>query len=170
MKLSALFRHDSGSRFGWIAAFFARFAAASVLLYTIYMLAGGYYARLICQLARPVLAIFGRRVIISKALLITEDIALNPVVFLSLVAAAANVPLPKRLQGAVAGFAILTALNAITVALAFLSYYRSSEALWTGTEFVSLTINFFVPVLLAFVLLPGKAMLPPSVDAGGGSE
>ena len=146
----------------WILAFFIRFLIASIILYAVYLKLGNYYARLICHGARPLVSLFGHRVIMSKALLITEDISLNPVVFLSLVIAVMNIPVGKKIRGAVIGIIILSLANSLTVSMAFLSYYRGSEALWTGTEFFNLTINFFLPLFLAFALLPVKSALPPS--------
>jgi hypothetical protein len=153
----------------WITVFFIRFVVASLLLYILYLRFGEHYARLIAHGASPLLALFGRKVIMSKAMLVTEDISLNPVVFLSLVFAVMKIPAVRKLRGAVTGFVILTAANSLTVAMAFLSYYRGSEALWTGTEFFSLTINFFLPLLLAFVLLPVIPVLPRlgAGDQGG---
>ena len=144
----------------WILVFFIRFLFASIILYLLYLKLGIYYARLICHGARPLVSLFGYRVVISRALLITEDISLNPVVFLSLVIAVMNVPVIKKLKGAVMGVIILTLANSLTVSMAFLSYYRGSETLWTGTEFFNLTINFFLPLFLAFALLPVKSALP----------
>ncbi|MFO7916095.1 MAG: hypothetical protein R6U43_10460 [Candidatus Krumholzibacteriales bacterium] len=144
----------------WILVFFIRFLFASIILYLLYMKLGIYYARLICHGARPLVALFGHRVMVSRALLITEDISLNPVVFLSLVIAVTNIPVMKKVRGAVIGVVILTLANSLTVSMAFLSYYRGSEALWTGTEFFNLTINFFLPLFLAFALLPVKSALP----------
>lgn len=162
-RIVKILKYLSGDRnrssTGWIAVFFIRFVIASLLLYLLFMKFGIHYSRLICRLAGPVLAIFNRRVIMSKAVLITEDIALNPVVFLSLVIATVNIPVIRKMRGAVIGVLILTAANSLTVAMAFMSYYRGSEALWTGTEFFNITINFFLPVFLLFVLLPVRSVL-----------
>ncbi|MBD3423776.1 MAG: hypothetical protein GF417_04985 [Candidatus Latescibacteria bacterium] len=161
MKIAELIsagRESSPTR--WILVFFARFLAASLVLYLIYIKLGVHYAKLISHGASPLVALFGHRVIISRAMSITEDIALNPVVFLSLVIAVMNIPIWERVRGAILGLVILTAANSITVALVFLSYYRDSEALWTGTEFFNLTINFFLPLLLAYALLPVRSHLP----------
>jgi hypothetical protein len=137
-----------------ILLFFLRFLAASVVLYLIYVVAGRFYTRIIALLASPLLSVFGYELVMDKANAITEDISLNPVVFLSLVIAVGAVPWRAKLKAAVIGAAILTALNSLTVFLAFASFYRNSERLWTGSEFLSLTINFFVPILLWLVLLP----------------
>ena len=82
---------------------------------------------------------FGYEFIMDNAVKITEDIALNPFVFLSLVAAVGHIPWKAKLRGAGIGIVILAAANALTVTLAFVSNYRQSEAWWTGTEFLSLT-------------------------------
>ncbi|HSG27336.1 MAG TPA: hypothetical protein VLA34_02560, partial [Candidatus Krumholzibacterium sp.] len=55
---------------------------------------------------------------------------------------------------------ILTAANILTVFLVFMSYYSGNEALWTGTEFFNLTINFFLPILLWFIFAPVRNLLP----------
>ena len=54
------------------------------------------------------------------------------------------------------GFAILTAANALTLFMVFLSYFKRSETLWAQSEFLNLTINFFVPILLWFALVPSS--------------
>jgi hypothetical protein len=140
--------------------FFLRFLAASIALYIAYLLARTYYLRLIALLAKPLLAAFGYKIIMEKAALITEDISLNPVVFLSLVIAVGKIPWRPKLRAAAVGVAVLTAANAITVFLTFMSYYRNSERLWAGTEFLALTINFFVPILLWLALLPIRSAFP----------
>jgi len=137
-----------------ILLFFFRFLAASIALYLVYVVAGRFYTRLIALLASPLLSAFGYELVMDKANAITEEISLNPVVFLSLVIAVGAIPWRAKLKAAVIGAAILTALNSLTVFLAFASFYRDSERLWTGSEFLSLTINFFVPILLWLVLLP----------------
>lgn len=140
--------------------FFFRFLAVSIVLYIAYILGGKYYSHFIAILAKPLLAAFGYEIIMNKAALITEDISLNPVVFLSLVIAVGKIPWRLKLRAAAAGIAVLTAANAITVFLVFLSSYRNSERLWTGTEFLSLTMNFFVPILLWMALLPIRSVFP----------
>jgi hypothetical protein len=142
-----------------VLLFFLRFLAASVLLYLLYIWAGIYYMRLVAYGARPLLAISGYRFVMEPALRITEEISLNPVVFFSLVIAVSNVRIRTRLRAAMIGFLILTAANSITVFLSFLSAYRNSEQLWTGTEFFNLTINFFLPLLLWFLLLPLRSLV-----------
>ncbi len=134
--------------------FFLRFLAASIALYLVYLAAGRFYVRLIALIAKPLLSAFGYELVMDKANAITEDISLNPVVFLSLVIAVGAIPWRAKLKAAVIGVVILTALNSLTIFLAFVSFYGNSERLWTGTEFLSLTINFFVPILLWLVLLP----------------
>jgi hypothetical protein len=138
-----------------ILLFFLRFLAASIVLYLLYyFVIGKYYVRFIALMAKPALAAFGYRFVMATAVKITEDIALNPFVFLSLVAAVGRIPWKAKLRGAGIGIAILAVANAVTVTLAFVSNYRQSEAWWTGTEFLNLTNNFFVPILLWLVLLP----------------
>jgi len=143
-----------------ILLFFLRFLAASFALYGLYIVAGTYYAHAIAFIARPLLAVFGYKMIMEQALRITEDISLNPLVFLSLVVAVGGIPWLKKLRAAAIGVAILTAANSFTVFFAFVSSYRNSERLWTGTEFLSLTMNFFVPILLWLVLLPIRSIFP----------
>jgi hypothetical protein len=143
-----------------ILVFFLRFVIASMILYLIYIKAGTYYMRLVAYGAKPLLALFKYKIIMDRALAITEDISLNPVVFLSLVIAVEKVPVLTRLKASLWGFIILTAANTFTVFLAFLSAYRGSEQLWTGTEFFNLTINFFLPLLLWILLLPIGSILP----------
>jgi hypothetical protein len=143
-----------------ILLFFLRFLAASIALYTVYLLAGKYYMQLIAFIAKPLLAVFGYEIIMSKTRAITEEISLNPVVFLSLVIATGRISWRARLRGAALGVAILTAANSLTVFLAFVSFYRNSERLWTGSEFLSLTINFFLPILLWLALLPIRSVFP----------
>ncbi|MCX5753565.1 MAG: hypothetical protein NTW97_07935 [Candidatus Krumholzibacteria bacterium] len=143
-----------------IIIFFLRFLAASFALYLVYVVAGKFYTRLIALIASPFLSAFGYELVMDKANAITEEISLNPVVFLSLVIAVGAIPWRTKLKAAVIGAAILTALNSLTVFLAFVSFYRNSERLWTGSEFLSLTINFFVPILLWLVLLPIRSAFP----------
>lgn len=140
--------------------FAVRFTAASLLFFILYILGGSYYAKLIAYGAKPVLAVFSHDVIVEKAMNVTEDIAINPVVFFSLVTAVSGIRLKKKLSAAAIGFLILTAANILTLSAAFLSFYEKSETLWSGTEFLSLTINFFLPILLWFALLPLEKVLP----------
>ncbi len=142
-----------------VLLFFLRFLAASVILYLIYTKAGIHYMRIVAYGAKPLLAIFGHRLVMDRALAITEEISLNPLIFLSLVIAVTNITIRIRLRAAAIGVLILTAANSITVFLSFLSFYRGSEQLWSGTEFFNLTINFFLPLLLWFLLLPVRSMI-----------
>jgi hypothetical protein len=143
-----------------ILLFFLRFLAVSIALYLAYVFAGRFYTRLIALLAGPLLSVFGYELVMEMANKITEDISLNPVVFLSLVIAVAKIPWRAKLKAAIIGVVVLTALNSLTVFLVFVSNYRDSEALWTGSEFLSLTINFFAPILLWLVLLPIRSAFP----------
>ena len=150
-----------------ILIFFLRFLAASIALYLLYyFVIGKYYVRFIALMAKPALALFGYEFVMDNAVKITEDIALNPFVFLSLVAAVAHIPWRAKLRGAAVGIVILAVANALTVTLAFVSNYRESEAWWTGTEFLNLTNNFFVPILLWLVLLPIRSAFPFFRDTG----
>jgi hypothetical protein len=145
-----------------IIFFFLRFLAASILLYLAYIVAGKYYTRLIAEIAKPLLAAAGYKMIMDKAILITEYVSLNPVVFLSLVIAVGRISIRAKLKAAAIGCLILTAANALTIFFAFMSYYVSldpsrqaqGERLWAGSEFLNLTICFFLPLLLWVVLLP----------------
>ncbi|MCD6379034.1 hypothetical protein J7M07_01140 [bacterium] len=161
MKLAQYFIITEKTGVGrWTLIFLTRFVASSFLLYLLYLWVGNYYARWIAYGAKPVLAIFGYDIIIKKAMSITEDISLNPVVFFSLVIAIMNIKLRKRVSAAILGFLILSAANILTVFMAFLSFYKESETLWAGTEFFNLTINFFLPIFLWFILLPLGSVLP----------
>ncbi len=140
--------------------FFLRFLAVSIALYALYLVAGRFYVRFLATLAGPALGAFGYEIRMDLVLKVTEDLSLNPVVFLSLVAALGRVPWRIRARAAVIGAAILTVANAATVVFVFVSYYRESELLWSGSEFVSLTINFFLPILLWLVLLPVRSAFP----------
>lgn len=139
--------------------FFLRFLGASIVLYLIYMWGGKYYAGLVARGAGPLLALFDHPIVIERALKVTEDISLNPIVFLSLVVAIEGVDIRTRLRAVLIGILVLTAANIVTVFLVFLSAYERNEGLWTGTEFVSLTINFFLPLLLWFVLMPIRSIM-----------
>ena len=161
MKLIKYFTNTENAGVGqWVTVFLARFFLSTLMLYLLYLWVGNYYAKFIAYGAKPVLAIFGYDIIIKKAMSITEDIALNPVVFLSLVIAVMNIKLKKRFSAAVFGFLILSAANILTVTMAFLSFYKASETLWSGTEFFNLTINFFLPIFLWFILIPLGQVMP----------
>jgi hypothetical protein len=140
---------------------FLRFLAASIVLYIPYdRFVAPYYSRLVALIATPFLSLFGVRLVMEQALRITEDIALNPLVFLSLVIAVGRIPWRSKLKPACLGVAILTAANSLTVFLAFMSAHRNSEAMWAETEFLSITMNLFVPLLLWLVLLPIGSVFP----------
>lgn len=140
--------------------FFLRFLAVSIALYALYLVAGKYYIRLLAALAGPALGAFGYEIRMDLLMKVTEDLSLNPVVFISLVAALGRVPWRVRARAAAIGAAILTVANAATVVFVFVSFYRESELLWSGSEFTSLTINFFLPILLWLVLLPVRSAFP----------
>jgi hypothetical protein len=113
--------------------------------------------RFVGAIAKPFLSLCGIEMNLQRALRVTEEISLNPVVFLSLVIATRHVSALKKVGAGIIGFAILTAANALTVFLVFLSAHSGSEGLWMGTEFFNLTMNFFVPLLLWIALLPSAA-------------
>lgn len=150
----------NGKRLGSLSVFFLRFLAFSTLLYLIHLKAGFIYMRVVAWGASPLLAIFGKKLVMANALKVTEEISLNPVVYLSLVAAVTGISWRKRIRPAVAGYLILTAANILTVFLVFMSAYLNDERLWAGTEFLNLTINFFLPILLWFVLMPVRDIFP----------
>ncbi len=144
-----------------VLAFFLRFLAISVALYLVfYLLAGRYWVRLVVLVAGPMLSAFGHDIVLETAMKIAEEISLNPLVFLSLIAAVGRVPWAVKLRGAAIGTAILVVANALTVTFAFVASYRGSEGWWTGTELLNLTNNFFVPILLWLVLLPVRSAFP----------
>jgi len=143
-----------------ILLFLLRFLGASIAFYALYELAGSVYIRLLGLAAKPALALLGYEFVVEKALKIKEDLAINPGVFLSLVIAARHIPWRARIRPAVIGVAILTIVNALTLTLVFVSSYRGSEALWMGSEFLGLTINFFLPIVLWLVLLPIRQAFP----------
>ncbi len=139
-----------------IFLFFLRFLAVSIVLYVIFetLGVGRLYSMLIAYIAKPFLSIMHYRMVMDKALSVTEEISLNPVVFISLVIATVGLTYRERLKAIITGFLILTAANALTIFMVFLSYYKRSETLWAQSEFLNLTINFFVPILLWFALVP----------------
>jgi hypothetical protein len=142
-----------------VVVFLVIFLAVSLMLYTLYIFFGDYYLRIVALAAQPLLSIFGYKVIMGRLVLIRDEISLNLIVFLSLVIATWKIPVIKRLKAAGWGFLILTAGNSIVAFLTFLSAHKGSESLWTGTEFLNITINFFVAILLWFILLPIKSHL-----------
>ncbi len=141
-----------------VLVFLLRFLAVSIPLYLVYTWVGSYYTRLVSYGAKPFLSLYGIELTIGRALVITEEIALNPVVFLSLVIAVQRIGWQKKLKAAALGMAILTVANIAVVFLLFMSAERHSEGLWTGTEFLNLTINFFLPLLLWLLLLPLRSI------------
>ncbi len=143
-----------------LAFFFLRFLAASLVIYAIYLKAGFLYMHIVAWGASPLLSLFGEKMIFERALKVTEEISLNPAVFLSLVIAVSNVPWKKRIRPAIIGVCVLTLANILTVFLIFMSAYLRNEKLWEGTEFFSLTINFFMPILLWFLLMPVRDIFP----------
>lgn len=150
---------EAGKR-GHLLRFFLRFLAASIVLYGIYMIGGRYYTYALAWSAKPLLALAGHEMDVSMAIRVTEEISLNPIVYLSLVIAVTGVPWRARVRPAVTGVLVLTAFNIVTVFLVFLSAMTGNETLWTGTEFLNLTINFFLPILLWFLLSPKGDLIP----------
>ncbi len=134
--------------------FFLRFLAASIPLYLLYTVAGIHYMKLVAYVSKPLFSIFDLNLIMKRALTVTEEISLNPVVFVSLVIATSRIRAPRKIGAGIIGLAILTLANSITLFMIFLSDARGSERLWAGTEFFYLTINFFLPLLLWIILLP----------------
>lgn len=145
---------------GRLPAFFGRLLLASIVLYLVWTKAGTLYMYAIAWGAWPLVALTGRELVVERALKVTEEISLNPAVYLSLVIAVTGVPWRERVRPAALGVGILTAANIAVVFLVFLSAYTKSERLWTGTEFLNLTINFFLPILLWFLLCPKGDTLP----------
>lgn len=141
-----------------VFVFLLRFLAVSIPLYIAYTWVGDYYTRFLAYCAGPLLAIAGVDLTIERALTVTEEISLNPVVLVSLVVAVQRIGWRKKLRAALLGVAILTAANIAVLFLLFMSAHRESEGLWTGTEFLNLTINFFLPLLLWFLLLPLRSV------------
>ena len=139
-------------------SFFLRFIGASFLLFTLHMKAGFIYMRLISWGAKPLLSLFGHSILMEKSNQLSAEVSLNPVIFLSLVIALSGVSVKEKIVPAIMGTAILTIANVITVFLAFMSFYTNSETLWTSTEFLNLTINFFLPLLLFIILMPVKRL------------
>ena len=146
--------------------FFVRFVVASLILYTAWMFIGKFYTLIVAWGAKPLVALTGNTLSIERTMLVQEEISLNPVVYISLVIAVTGVPWKKRAWTALTGVLILTAANIITVFFMFLSAFTGSEQLWAGTEFLNLTINFFLPILLWILLMPKGDLLPlsPSSD------
>lgn len=143
-----------------ILLFFLRFLGASIIFYVLYLVAGGIYTRFVALLAKPLLALLGYEMVMAKALKIKEDLSINPGVFLSLVIAVRYIAWRVKLRAAVIGVVVLTVVNALTLWLTFVSSYRNSEVLWAGSEFLGLTINFFLPIVLWLMLLPIRQAFP----------
>lgn len=148
-----------------ILIFFVRFVIVSLALYTAWMFIGKFYTLIVAWGAKPLVALTGNTLNVERALQVTEEISLNPVVYLSLVIAITGVPWKERIRPALIGVLILTAANIITVFFMFLSEFTGSEQLWTGTEFLNLTINFFLPILLWALLVPKGDLLPVSTSS-----
>lgn len=149
-----------------ILVFFVRFIVVSLVLYTAWMFVGRYYTLIVAYGAKPLVALTGNSLDVKRALSVTEEISLNPVVYVSLCIAVSGVAWRSRVRPALIGVLILTAANIITVFFMFLSASTGSEQLWTGTEFLNLTVNFFLPILLWVLLMPKGDLLPvnPSSD------
>ena len=147
-----------------ILVFFLRFTAVSLVIYAAWEFAWGarIYTVAVAWGAKPLVALTGNSLDVSRAMQISEEISLNPIVYLSLIIAVKGVAWKERIRPALIGIGILTAANIITVFLVFLSAVSKSEGLWTGTEFFNLTINFFVPILLWALLMPKGELMPLS--------
>jgi hypothetical protein len=143
-----------------ILIFFVRFIIVSLVLYTAWMLIGKSYTLIVAYGAKPLVALTGNSLNVEAALTVTEEISLNPVVYLSLVIAVTGVAWKEKVRPALIGVLILTAANIITVFFMFLSAFTRSEQLWTGTEFLNLTVNFFLPILLWALLAPKGDLMP----------
>jgi hypothetical protein len=134
--------------------FFLRFLAASIPLYLLYVVGVTHYMKLVAYVSKPLFALFDLDLNLQRALTVTEEISLNPIVFISLVIATTRIGAARKIRGGLLGFVILTLANSVTLFMIFLSASRGSERLWSSTEFFNLTINFFMPILLWIVLLP----------------
>ncbi len=145
-----------------ILFFFVRFIAASLVLYTSWMFIGKFYTLIVAYGAKPLVALTGNSLDVDRALKVTEEISLNPVVYISLVIAVTGVAWRERIRPALIGVLVLTAANIVTVFFMFLSAFTRSEQLWTGTEFLNLTVNFFLPILLWALLVPKGDLMPVS--------
>jgi hypothetical protein len=149
-----------------ILLFFVRFIVVSLVLYTAWAFIGKYYALVVVYGAKPLVALAGHSVDVERALQVSEEISLNPIVYISLVIAVAGVAWKEKLKPAWLGVLILTFANIVVVFLMFLSAFTRSEGLWTGTEFLNLTVNFFVPILLWVLLAPKGDLMPSSSSSG----
>ena len=160
--------HQAGARpdMKKILVFFARLVAVSLILYTAWAFTGRFYTLAVAYGAKPLVALTGNSLDVERAMQVSEEISLNPIVYISLIAAVTGVSWRRRTKPALIGVLVLTAANIITVFLMFLSAITRSEQLWTGTEFLNLTINFFLPILLWAILMPKGDLMPvsPSSD------
>ncbi len=145
-----------------ILIFFVRFIVVSLVLYTAWMFIGKFYTLIVVYGAKPLVALTGNSLSVERALKVSEEISLNPVVYVSLVLAVTGVAWKERIRPALIGVLILTAANIITVFFMFLSAFTRSEQLWAGTEFLNLTVNFFLPILLWALLMPKGDLMPVS--------
>jgi hypothetical protein len=143
-----------------ILVFFVRFIVVSLILYTAWMFIWKFYALIVAYGAMPLVALTGNTLNVERTLKVTEEISLNPIVYVSLVIAVTGVAWKERIRPALIGVLILTAANIITVFLMFLSASTGSEQLWTGTEFLNLTVNFFLPIMLWTLLMPKGDLMP----------
>lgn len=143
-----------------ILIFFVRFVIVSLALYTAWMFIGKFYTLAVAWGAKPLIALTGNTLNVEQALKVSEEISLNPIVYISLVIAVAGVAWKERIRPALTGVLILTAANIITVFFMFLSAITKNEQLWIGTEFLNLTINFFLPIMLWALLMPKGDLLP----------
>ncbi len=143
-----------------ILIFFVRFIVVSLVLYTAWMFLGRFYALIVAYGAKPLVALTGNTLSVERTLKVTEEISLNPVVYVSLVIAVSGVAWKEKIRPALLGVLFLTAANTITVFFMFLSAFTKSEQLWAGTEFLNLTVNFFLPILLWALLMPKGDLMP----------
>ena len=143
-----------------ILIFFVRFVIVSLALYTAWMFIGKFYTLAVAWGAKPLVALTGNTLNVEQALKVSEEISLNPIVYISLVIAVTGVAWKERIRPALIGVLILTAANIITVFFMFLSAITENEQLWIGTEFLNLTINFFLPIMLWALLMPKGDLLP----------
>jgi len=148
--------------------FFLRFLAASIPLYLLYVVGGTYYMKLVAHVSKPLFALFDLDLNLQRAFTVTEEISLNPVVFISLVIATTRIGAVRKIRAGLLGFVILTLANSLTLFMIFLSASRGSERLWSSTEFFNLTINFFLPILLWIVLLPVVSLASTLRGSPGG--
>ena len=143
-----------------ILIFFVRFIVVSLVLYTAWMFLGRFYALIVAYGAKPLVSLTGNTLSVERTLKVTEEISLNPVVYVSLVIAVSGVAWKEKIRPALLGVLFLTVANIITVFFMFLSAFTRSEQLWTGTEFLNLTVNFFLPILLWALLMPKGDLMP----------